>query len=84
MGCRCDDDGDWDDDDAASDLPDDDSESTIPCPYCHRMIYEDSPQCRHCGEYILEEDAAAGRKMWLTILGVVLCLLAVLAWFINS
>jgi hypothetical protein len=87
MGCRCEDDdqGDWEDGgDDEPDLPDDDSEPTISCPYCHKTIYEDAPQCPHCGEYVLEEDTAAGRKMWLTIIGAVLCLLAILAWFINS
>jgi hypothetical protein len=85
MGCRCEDDDDWDDDDDMGEADDaDDSEPTISCPYCHKTIYEDSPQCPHCGQYILEEDTTAGRKMWLTILGVLLCLCAILAWVINS
>ena len=65
----------WDDD--ALDI---DDESTIPCPYCRREIFEDSPQCPHCGQYISEEDAPAARRPWWIILGVLLCLLVTWLW----
>lgn len=67
---RQDDDGEWDED----------GESTIPCPYCQREIFEDSPQCPHCGQYISKEDAPAGRRPWWIIIGVLLCLMVTWLW----
>ena len=60
---------------------DDADDATYPCPYCRRPIYEDSPRCPHCERYISAEDAPRQRKSWWLILGVVICLLAALAWF---
>ena len=65
----------WDDD-----VWDEDDESTIPCPYCRREIFEDSPQCPHCGQYISKEDAPAGRRPWWIIVGVLLCLMVMWLW----
>jgi predicted nucleic acid-binding Zn ribbon protein len=62
---------------------DDEDSPTVPCPYCGREIYEDSPRCPHCGQYISEEDAAPSRASWWIILGVVLCLCAVVVWIVN-
>jgi len=44
-------DDEFDDDD---DIPSEDvaDEATICCPACGMEIYEDSPQCPHCGEYV--------------------------------
>ena len=58
----------------------DEDEPTIPCPYCRREIFEDSPQCPHCGQYISEEDAPAARRPWWIIVGVLLCLLVTWLW----
>jgi hypothetical protein len=74
---------DWDDDDLGEPDDGDDNEPTILCPNCHKTIYEDSPQCPHCGEYILEEPSLPGRYAWWIILGVILCFCAIFAWFIN-
>ena len=60
----------------------DDEDSTVPCPYCRRSIYEDSPRCPSCGNYISEEDIAPAHKAWWIILGVLLALLVVLLWLI--
>jgi hypothetical protein len=93
MGCRCREADNWDDDaddsdcgddcQCESDVPGDEDDSTVPCPHCGRDIHEDSPQCPHCGEY-LSDDAASGRHHWLVIIGVILCLCGVVAWFVNS
>jgi hypothetical protein len=94
MGCRCQKSDDWEDDDCSGDCGDgctceshdhgDDEDSTIPCPSCGRDIYEDSPQCPHCGEYIVDNAATSGRHTWLIIVGVILCLCAIFAWLVNS
>ena len=57
-----------------------DEETTIPCPYCRRQIYEESQRCPYCGEYIVEDDAAAAHKPWWIIVGVLLALLVVYQW----
>ena len=54
-----------------------DEDTTIPCPYCRRPIYEDSQRCPHCGNYISEEDAPAARKPWWIIVGALLVLYVV-------
>lgn len=62
----------------------DDSEDTVPCPYCRREILEDSPQCPHCGNYISEEDSPPTRNkpLWVIILACLL-LVAFLWWVIG-
>jgi hypothetical protein len=62
---------DWGDDDA-----------TVPCPYCGKEIYEDSPRCPHCGRYISKEDAPPRRMPWGVILGVILCFCVIAVWII--
>jgi hypothetical protein len=84
-GCNChgcgggnDDSGDWNGDD------DDEGEAAVPCPYCGKEMYEDSPRCPHCGQYISDEDAPPRRAPWWIIVGVVLCLCAVVVWILTS
>jgi hypothetical protein len=75
---------DWDDeDDEVDELPDEDEESTIPCPYCERLIYEDAERCPYCERYISREDAPPERKPWWIILGTVLCLYVVYRWIMG-
>ena len=74
-GCDHGESDDWNDDG-------DEGDSTIPCPYCGHEMYEDSPRCPHCGQYISEEDAPPRRAPWWIILGVVLCLCVVAVWII--
>jgi hypothetical protein len=73
------DDDNWDDNDDGDDGDDD---ATVPCPYCHREMYEDSPWCPHCGQYISEEDVPFRRKSVLIILGTLLCFAVIAAWII--
>jgi hypothetical protein len=64
----------WDDEE-----PDDDQD-TIPCPYCGRPIFDDTPRCPHCENYLSEEEAAPTRKPWWIVLGVAVCLYLVYRW----
>jgi predicted nucleic acid-binding Zn ribbon protein len=73
-------DDDWDDNDDECEDDDGNDEGEMPCPYCGQPIYDDSPRCAHCGQYLSSEDAAAAPKpMWI-VLGVVLCLLLIFSW----
>ena len=71
----------WDDDNLPDEGPldsdldefgDDDEPATEPCPACGAEIYDDSPRCPVCGEYIF---ATAGRRrrwpLWLVIVAAV-------------
>ena len=86
MGRQVDEDEEWDDGEPAADgsdeCSDEEDEPTVPCPYCGREMYEDSPQCLHCHQYISDEDASPSRKPWWIILGVLLCLLAIGIWIL--
>jgi len=71
-------DDDWDD---PEDIPDeDDDDPTIPCPACGQPIFEDSPRCPACGEYLTTGVAATSRPPWV-VLTVLVCL-ALAAWWI--
>ncbi len=61
----------------------DEVEATVPCPYCRREIFEDAVRCPHCGEYLSDEDAPAGPRPWLIVVGVLLSLAAVWVWIVN-
>ncbi len=72
-------DDDWDGDD----FPDDEGdESTVPCPYCRREMFEDSPRCPHCERYISAEDRARpGFPVWVIATALV-CLASALCWMV--
>jgi hypothetical protein len=72
----------WDEDDFDSDGAGD--EPTVPCPYCRRAVFADSPRCPHCGQYISAEDSPPGRQPWWIILGVLLCLAAIWVWIASG
>jgi hypothetical protein len=77
-------DEDWDADDLnCQERDDEDDEPTVPCPYCRREIFEDSFRCPHCGQYLSEEDAPAGRKPWWIVVGMLLCLAALWVWIAH-
>jgi hypothetical protein len=67
---------DWDEDESDEEEVGEEDEDTIPCPHCHRAIYEDSVRCPYCELYISEEDSQPSRKSWWIILGAILCLAA--------
>lgn len=61
----------------------DDEDDTQPCPYCRRSIHEDAVCCPHCGNYLSEEDAPAGRSWWFVTCAIV-CLVLALGWALQK
>jgi DNA-directed RNA polymerase subunit RPC12/RpoP len=64
----------------ADDAPVDEEESTVPCPYCGKDIFDESLRCPHCGNYISEADSPPSRKPWWVVAGVIICLYIVYRW----
>lgn len=73
-------DDDRDDEYLDDEYPDEDDESTVPCPYCRREIHEDAERCPYCERYISQEDAPAQPKPWWVVAGVIVCLYIVFRW----
>ena len=61
---------------------DDDDDTTMPCPHCRAMIYDDAERCPNCGLYLSGEDATH-RKPWWVVAGVVACLAMVTWWILH-
>jgi hypothetical protein len=57
-----------------------DEDNLAPCPYCRRLILEDTERCPYCENYISEEDAPPRLKPWWFVAGVLLCLAVALLW----
>ncbi len=64
------------------DVDDADDDVTVPCPYCGQEVYDDAEQCPNCGEYLSLEDSPRAAKPWWVVLGVTLCLVAMLWWIV--
>lgn len=76
---RDEDDDDWDD--GVDDLGDDsDDEPTVPCPFCHREIFEDTPRCPHCERYLSDADHASRRRPVWVIVSALVCLGMAVWW----
>ena len=59
------------DDPDIDDEPGDDVE-TLACPACGERIYEEAPQCPHCGEYVTHSTSPLiGRPWWFVLFGIV-------------
>ena len=68
-----------------TDTPGDETDDTVPCPYCGREVYESAERCPHCGSYVSDEDAPRRRRPWWLVAGVVLCLaIVLLAWVLSA
>ena len=80
---------DWDDLDDPSDPPwaddeDGDSSDTLPCPVCGEPVFEDSPRCPSCGQYITPGGTGvAARPAWILITALV-CLALALWWVFGG
>ena len=64
------DDDEFPDDGGDFDEDDDDAE-VLPCPHCGADVYEDTPQCPVCGQYItFDRSVWSARPLWWIILGL--------------
>lgn len=74
----------WDEDDEEWNTDDEtfDGEATISCPHCGNEVYEDSPRCPSCENYLSQEDSPTDttQKPWWILFGTGLGLLAFLRW----
>jgi hypothetical protein len=61
----------------------DDSDETIPCPFCGEPVYEEAERCPSCGQYLSREDAPRRIPAWF-LLGVILSLAVVLGWILAA
>lgn len=59
-----------------------DDDTTAPCPYCGREIYDDAIRCPHCGNYLSAEDQVSPRKPRWIVVGVALALAGAVGWFL--
>jgi hypothetical protein len=67
---------DWENPDP-SDMDQDDEPEQIPCPYCNRMILEETDICPYCGSFISREDVQTKPPHWK--ISIVLTLIAATA-----
>lgn len=63
-----------------SDMDSFDEPSLEACPYCRKMIHDDTVQCPHCGNYISAEDAPRKPLPRWFLVGLVLAGACVLTW----
>lgn len=91
MGRREVEDDDWDDDEPSwedsesfwdSEDYGDETDDTIPCPYCRREIHEDAERCPYCERYVSDEDAPPTPKPWWFVVGFLLCLYVLFRWLV--
>lgn len=78
---------DWqpdDDDISLEELAEQDADQTVPCPYCGKLIHEDSQRCPSCEYYISEEDAPPSRKPWWIIIGILVTLTIAILWAVGG
>jgi hypothetical protein len=59
--------------------PEEDDDTTMPCPYCGAAVYDDAERCPSCENYLSREDAPS-RHSWWFVLGVLVCLIIALGW----
>jgi hypothetical protein len=64
-----------------SDIDSEDGPALVPCPYCKKLISEDTEICHLCGSYISQEDARQPVPRWIWV-GTILALIGMLWWAI--
>lgn len=68
------------DGDFGDDYGEDEEFLTVPCPYCRADIFEDSPQCPKCGNFVSGEDAPPRRRSWFWAVMMALAVGIALYW----
>ena len=59
--------------DEADEGADEDDDGLMPCPYCGAAIYEDSPRCPKCENYLSDaERTTTMQPRWIVVTAVVL------------
>jgi hypothetical protein len=85
MRAEWDEDDEFDEDDPEapdpSDMDSHDEPDLDACPYCRKLIYEDTEQCPHCKRYLSEEDAPLSKPAWIVI-GTLLALAVMLLFYV--
>jgi RNA polymerase subunit RPABC4/transcription elongation factor Spt4 len=64
-----------------SDMDQDDYTVMSRCPYCKKMIDEQSEVCPKCGQFISSEDEPRPYPWWLVVVIVLAVLTMVLSWW---
>ncbi len=54
----------------------------IGCPACNADIYEDAPQCSHCGHYLTQNDHSRISGWWAAV--TIAVLLGFLLWMFYA
>ncbi len=62
---------------------DDPENDQLPCPSCGKMVYDDTDQCPHCGDWIVPLAGSDRRSRMILIVVVAVTLLGVLGWIIR-
>lgn len=66
-----DDDCEWDDCNSDDECSPEDESTLAACAHCGQSIYDDSPQCPHCGTYLpTDTNPLRGRPWWWLALGL--------------
>jgi hypothetical protein len=60
-----------------------DDDRTLPCPSCGKAMYEDSPRCPSCGEYVTPAAGPSSGLSWVIRWGAILALLAAGTWLLQ-
>ena len=63
--------GSWDDDDV-DEADDDEIAEQVPCPECGRLIYEDTQQCPHCGQWVVVSSGGSRKSLGYIVIVVVI------------
>ena len=58
---------------------DDDDDLTFDCPSCGAAVYEDSPRCPQCGDYVTNASSSGLRSRWWFVV-IVIVLVALMLW----
>ncbi len=56
--------------------------NTALCPYCKKTIFDDTPRCPHCGQYITSRQLLGGGNGW-KLFGLMMLFLALAIFMIS-
>ena len=70
--------------DGGDESDEDGDDSIVPCPFCGREIFEDSPRCPFCETYLSDEDQGPRRHpVWVSVTAVI-CLGVAIWWVLAA